>query len=129
MIEKQKKYRYLMCLLAAMMLVITLSSMKTTTTVTIILAAKFKAQLGLSSWFGSLGIDKRCKVVSYTLHYQPKRADAIIIKGKGSIFSGQVREAMNKAKSGDEYKFTNVWKQCACYQHTKKKSEFHFQIR
>lgn len=75
-------------------------------------SGEFKAQPGLKAVLENFEYDGQCQVQSYNLTYTRKRQDAIVIKGKGGRFAGEVRKAVHKAKPGDQYAFTEVKVRC-----------------
>lgn len=128
----QLKYCRLIGLLIAVLAVMSLSSMKSAPAKTYtgnITAAEFKAQLGLIAWLDHFDFDAHCKVVSYTVHYTPRRSDPISIQGKGGTFQGQVKFITRQAKSGDQYAFTDVRVKCPGDVASRKINGLYFKIR
>jgi gliding motility-associated protein GldM len=75
-------------------------------------ATEFKSQPGLVLWLEDFDYDARCNVESYDLTYTRKRQDAVELKAKGGRFSGKALQAVQQAKPGDQYSFTNVKARC-----------------
>lgn len=71
-----------------------------------------KAQRGLIPWLENFDFEAKCKIQSYNMFYIPKRQDAVLIKGTGGSFSGRVLQAVQAAKPGDSYQFTDVKARC-----------------
>jgi hypothetical protein len=72
----------------------------------------FGAQVGLVAALDNFDMDFRCNIQSYTLYYVRKRSDPVEMQGSGGRFTGMVRNAILRAKPGDQYTFTNVKVRC-----------------
>ena len=75
-------------------------------------SGEFRAQPGLAAWLDNFDFDAKCQVQSYTMYYTAKRQDPVELKGKGGRFSGPVKNAVSRAKPGDQYAFTDVKARC-----------------
>lgn len=87
-------------------------STKKETAMDVMQAAEFKIYNSLAAVLKDFDFNAKCSVQSFTLHYIPKREDAIELKSQGSFFSSRVRGAVQAAKRGDQYAFTNVKARC-----------------
>ncbi len=75
-------------------------------------SGEFRAQPGLAAWLENFDFDARCDVVSYTMYYSSKGRCPVEIQGTGGRFLGKAKSAIQQAKPGDQYAFTNVKAKC-----------------
>lgn len=53
-------------------------------------------------------------IVSFDLHYIPKRQDGVVKRNNGPRWNSEVQDQISKAKPGDEYHFYNIAYRCGC---------------
>lgn len=87
-------------------------STKKETATDVMQAAEFKIYNSLAAVLKDFDFGAKCSIQSFTLHYTPKRDDAIELKGEGAYFSSRIRGAVQAAKRGDQYTFTDVKARC-----------------
>ncbi|MCP4443466.1 MAG: hypothetical protein GY810_31570 [Aureispira sp.] len=75
-------------------------------------AAEFKIYNSLAAVLKDFDFEAKCSIQSFTLHYIPKREDAIELKGMGAYFTRTISRAVQAAKRGDQYAFTDVKARC-----------------
>lgn len=78
----------------------------------VIRSADFRVQPGLYPELKDFVFDAKCDIQSYTLFYTPKGGDPIRYTGQGRRFTGEIADAVRRAKAGDDYVFTEVKAKC-----------------
>lgn len=68
----------------------------------------FKQQKRLLAILKDFDFDATCHVQSFNLYHIPKREDAIEYQNEGSSFAPKILHALQQAKTGDQYIFTNA---------------------
>ena len=89
----------------------------------------FKAQTELMAVLEDFDYDAQCTIQSFRLTYTRKRQDAVELNGKGGHLSGQVKSAIQQAKPGDQYAFTDVHVRCSGDKSTRRISGLAFAIK
>ncbi len=78
----------------------------------VIKAAEMRAMPGVMAVLENFDFDAKCKIQGFTLHYIPQGGDAVEMKVTGGRFTAKSLQAVQSAKSGDAYLFTNVKGRC-----------------
>lgn len=75
-------------------------------------AGEFRAQGGIDAVIEHFDFDARCDVISYTVTYQPKQQDYMMVTNTGKRFGPEARALIYKAQPGDTYYFDEI--KCKC---------------
>lgn len=71
-------------------------------------SGEVRAQPGLYSSVRLADVDMSCQITSFSLNYQVKRRDPVLLKSDSGRFKGDVKHCVRQAKPGDQYAFVNV---------------------
>jgi gliding motility-associated protein GldM len=92
-------------------------------------SSEFKAAVELTAVLENFDYEAKCQVQSYDVTYTRKRQDAVLLKGKGARFSGEVEKVIQQAKPGDQYSFTEVVVRCSGDQSARRVNGLSFRIK
>lgn len=75
-------------------------------------SGEIRAQKGLIPTLENFDFGARCDIQSYVLYYTRTRQDPVELQGTGNTFPSNVQQAIEQAKPGDQYAFTEVKAKC-----------------
>jgi len=75
-------------------------------------SGEFKVQRGIAAILENFDFDAACSIQSFRVVYIARRQDAVLVQNDGALFSASAKDAINKAKPGDQYIFDDIKARC-----------------